>query len=235
MGGCAYLSLQIEDLMNQQPANSSFANNSSAISTVSPAATPAANPAAPAETPLARATPRKPPAKANARKAALPNKNANKNDDRCRHYTVAGRRCRHTVLDRASGLCFRHMGRPFQPTDEDLSSTFVGLSGFESAVEIHSFLAQLTLLLVQNRVSTRRAAILAYLGQTLLRTLPALDEELNPDNDHIFFDLPRPKRDDDISPERAFVDRMAELGARCETPVAPDGYDGWTSSLDKSK
>ena len=71
-GGCAYLSFQIEDLMNQQPANSSFANNSSAISTVSPAATPAANPAAPAETPLARATPRKPPAKANARKAALP-------------------------------------------------------------------------------------------------------------------------------------------------------------------
>lgn len=222
--------------MNQQPANSSFANNSSAISTVSPAATPAANPAAPAETPLARATPRKPPAKANARKAALPNKSANKNDDRCRHYTHAGRRCRHTVLDRASGLCFRHMSRPFQPSDEDLSSAFVGLSGFESAVEIHSFLAQLTALLVQNRVSTRRAAILAYLGQTLLRTLQAADEELNSDdNQQIIFDLPRPKRDDDISPERALVDRVAELGARCDTPVAPDGYDGWTSSLDKSK
>src|SRR5690242_14742556 len=179
MGGCAYLSSQIEDLMNQQPANSSFTNNSSAISTVSPAATPAANPAAPAETPLAKAATRKPqsPAKANARKAALPNKNANKNDDRCRHYTVAGRRCRHTVLDRASGLCFRHMSRSFQPSDEDLSSAFVGLSGFQSAVEIHSFLAQLTVLLVQNRVSTRRAAILAYLGQMLLRALQAADEE----------------------------------------------------------
>lgn len=223
--------------MNQQPANSSFTNNSSAISTVSPAATPAANPAAPAETHLAKAATRKSqsPAKANASKAALPNKNANRNDDRCRHYTAAGRRCRHTVLDRASGLCFRHMGRPFQPTDEDLSSAFVGLSGFQSAVEIHSFLAQLTVLLVQNRVSTRRAAILAYLGQLLLRTLNAVGEELEPEEPQFIFDLPRPKRDDDISPERAFVDRMAELGARCKTPVAADSYDGWTSDLEKSK
>lgn len=190
--GGAYLSSQIEELMNQQTANSSFTNNPSA-STLSPAVTPAANPAAAAETSLAKAETRKSqsPAKASARKAAL----GSNNDDRCRHFTAAGRRCRHTVLDRASGLCFRHMTRPFQPTDEDLSSAFVGLSGFESAVEIHSFLAQLTVLLVQNRVSTRRAAILAYLGQLLLRSSSAVDAELNPDNDQILFDLPRPKTD----------------------------------------
>lgn len=237
MGGVPISHLKSRTQMNQQTANSSFTNNSSATSTVFPAATPAANPAAPAETPLAKAATRKSqsPAKADARKAALPSKNANKNDDRCRHYTAAGRRCRHTVLDCASGLCFRHMSRPFQPTDEDLSSAFVGLSGFQSAVEIHSFLAQLTVLLVQNRISTRRAAILAYLGQTLLRTRQAVDLELNPNEEQIIFDLPRPKRDDDISPERALVDRVPELAARCETLVAPDGYDGWTSSLEKSK
>ena len=179
--------------MNQQPANSSFTNDSSAASTLSPAVTPAADTAAPAETPLAKPATRKSqsPAKASPRQAAL----TDKNDDRCRHYTHAGRRCRHTVLDRATGLCFRHMGRPFQPTDEDLSSAFVGLSGFESAVEIHSFLAQLTVLLVQNRVSTRRAAILAYLGQLLLRTQRAIAEEVENEPQQFIFDLPRPKRD----------------------------------------
>lgn len=91
------------------------------------------------------------------------------------------------------------------------------------------------LLLVQNRIGTRRAAILAYLGQTLLRTLPAIELELESEKPQFIFDLPRPKRDDDISPERAFVNRMAELGARCKTPVAPDGYDGWSSDLEKSK
>ena len=180
---------QIEDHMNQQTANSSFTNHSSVTSTLPPHATPAT----PAETPLAKVTTRESqsPAKANAHKAAL----TNKNDDRCRHYTAAGRRCRHIVLDRASGLCFRHMSRPFQPTDEDLSSAFVGLAGFQSAVEIHSFVAQLTVLLVQNRVSARRAAILAYLGQLLLRTRQAVDVELNPENGQIIFDLPRPKSD----------------------------------------
>ena len=130
------------------------------------------------------------------------------------------------------------MSRPFQPSDEDLSSAFVGLSGFESAVEIHSFLAQLTVLLVQNRVSTRRAAILAYLGQTLLRTRQAADEELNSDdNRQIIFDLPRPKRDDDTSPERAFVEKMSNYNTslKAAPPAEPDGYDGWSSSLEKSK
>ena len=43
----------------------------------------------------------------------------------------------------------------------------------------------------------------------------------------------RPKRDDIISPERAVVNRMAELGARLKTPAPPDSYDGYIP--DKSK
>lgn len=134
-------------------------------------------------------------------------------------------------MDPASGLCFRHVGLQFQPTDEDLSPAFAGLlSGFQSALRIHDFLTQLTVLLVQNRISTRRAAILAYLGQTLLRTLPAIEEELEPGEPQIIFDLPRPKRDDDISPERAMINRWAERNGGAATPVEPDGYDGWTSN-----
>ena len=60
---------------------------------------------------------------------------------------------------------------------------------------------------------------MAYTCSLLLRTLPAIDAELNPPDEEpqIIFDLPRPRRDYDISPERAMVDRMAPCCAT--TPV----------------
>ena len=163
--------------MNQPTANSSLVNNSAA-----PANAPLALPP-PATSPASKPKrPRKP------KHSARPSTN---DPDRCRHYTSSGRRCRLPVLDAPSGLCFRHVGRQFHVADEDLSPAFVGLlSGFRSAARIHAFLTQLTVLLVQNRVSTRRAAILAYLGQTLLRTLPAIDQQekaakdAEPDSSH---------------------------------------------------
>jgi len=106
------------------------------------------------------------------------------------------------------------MGRQFQPSDEDLSSAFAGLlSGFDSPSRIHAFLTQVTVLLVQNRVSTRRAAVLTYLGQTLLRTLPAIELELNPpeEDQQILFDLPRPRSDEPEDPERATYRRLSNL------------------------
>jgi len=76
---------------------------------------------------------------------------------------------------------------------------------------------------------------MAYTCSLLLRTLPAIDAELNPPDEEpqIIFDLPRPKRDYDISPERVMVDRMAPCCAT--TPVEPDGCDGYTSDSDNSK
>jgi hypothetical protein len=77
---------------------------------------------------------------------------------------------------------------------------------------------------------------MAYTCSLLLRTLPAIEEELQPETPPFVFDLPRPKRDDDISPERAYVNRMSELHTRVAAkPVEPDGYDGWTSIPDQSK
>ena len=217
--GCLSLIPKIEDNMNQQTANSSFTNNSSGpTNLLAPSATDNQAPA-PADSALPGAMrhPKSAP-KANRPKAGAPTLVAKKGlaaktEDRCRHYTAAGRRCRLTALDPASGLCFRHVGRPFQPSDEDLSSAFAGLlSGFQSPSRIHAFLTQVTVLLVQNRVSTRRAAILAYLGQTLLRTLPAINDELNPPDEpqHIIFDVPRPEPDDPVDPETAFYERMAK-------------------------
>jgi hypothetical protein len=76
-----------------------------------------------------------------------------------------------------------------------------------------------------------------YTCSLLLRTLPAIDLELNPPDQEpqIIFDLPRPKRDDVVSPERAMVNRMAARYAPITTPVAPDDYDGYTSISDPLK
>jgi hypothetical protein len=230
--------------MNQQTPDSSFTNNSSASSNLAPLVAPGESPqpkeAAAADVPLRKAVTRngKSTAIANERKATAVAKNPVKNEDRCRHYTSTGRRCRLGVLDPASGLCFRHVGLQFQPSDEDLLPAFGGLlSKLQSACGIHDFLSQLTVLLIQNRISTRRAAILAYLGQTLLRTLPAIEEELQPEQPTFVFDLPRPKRDDDISPERAFVEKMSKYHTSLKEapPAEPDGYDGWSSSLEQPK
>jgi hypothetical protein len=101
----------------------------------------------------------------------------------CSHRTRTGRRCRLPVLPN-SALCFRHgSGLETQRPDADLASAFNQLGHFRSAVVINEFLSKLLTLLVQDRISTRRAAVLGYLTNQLLRTLPAIDHELNSDDD----------------------------------------------------
>jgi hypothetical protein len=115
--------------------------------------------------------------------------------NRCNHKTPTGRRCRLNATSSASGLCPRHASLP--TASDDLSASFpTGLDEFMSAVQINAFLSQLALLLVQDRISPRRAAVLAYIQSLLLRTLPAVQIELDPepdDHEHRFiFNLPRP-------------------------------------------
>ena len=103
---------------------------------------------------------------------------------RCQHSTATGRRCRSVALDTNTGLCFRHFAlRNTQSDSIDLSSAFGDkLSQFNTAVGIHDFVAQLTTLLVQSRISCRRASVLAFCSQLLLRTLPAIEHEINGDD-----------------------------------------------------
>ncbi len=80
------------------------------------------------------------------------------------------------------------------------ASLTADLKEFRSAIPINDFLARLLLLLAENKISPRRAAVLAYITNQLLRTLPAIDRELNPKEDpnepaQIIFDAPRPERD----------------------------------------
>src|SRR6266404_3188117 len=66
------------------------------------------------------------------------------------------------------------------------------------AAQINDFLARLLLLLAQDKISTRRAAVLAYITNQLLRTLPAIAKEVNAEPTQIIFDMPGPDRDRNV-------------------------------------
>ncbi len=157
----------------------------------------------------------------------------------CSARTPSGRRCRMAISDPHSGLCFRHAAVSLRENSGDFSDALVcGIKEFHSAVDINHVLGELYKLLAADKISPRRGAVMAYTCNLLLRTLPAIEDELqrlNPPQ-QIIFDLPRPKRDDDVSPERAYINRMSELHTRVTAnPIEPDGYDGYTSNPDNSK
>src|SRR5713226_6952952 len=97
----------------------------------------------------------------------------------CRHRTVSGRRCRLRVLNPESHLCFRHAQlRQKKRRAEDLACDLAGqLTEFTSAADINSFLSRLLLLQAHDRIAPRRAAVMAYTCNLLLRTLPAIGYE----------------------------------------------------------
>ena len=124
---------------------------------------------------------------------------------RCQHRTVTGRRCRLAVVHPSSGLCFRHAFLRSKLGEEaDLRTALAGdLPDFTSAQQINAFLSKLILLLSENRVSPRRAAVIAYVGSLLLRSLPLVEVEwerssggdsTSPEPYIDFGDLPRPNR-----------------------------------------
>ena len=97
---------------------------------------------------------------------------------RCQHRTPAGRQCRLLASNTHSGLCVQHHVDHRQRTAADLSACLTKRSGsFETAQGINSLLVNLYRLLAENRISPRRAAVLAYINSLLLRTLPAMDAD----------------------------------------------------------
>jgi hypothetical protein len=122
----------------------------------------------------------------------------------CTFRTTSGRFCRLPVADSSSSLCFRHaLDRKNQNNATNLASSLTGDSEeFQTAVGIHASLSALFKLLAEDRISARRAAVLAYIANLLLRTIPLVHSELDRDsaspcskNQIDFGDLPRPKRD----------------------------------------
>src|SRR5579863_8511860 len=97
----------------------------------------------------------------------------------CRHIYDSGRRCRFPVLPSAN-FCMRHVEDQLKANlESDLTRQFgPNPLNFGSASEINEFLCSVARLTIEDRISIRRASVLAYIASLELRTLPAIDHEL---------------------------------------------------------
>ena len=117
---------------------------------------------------------------------------------RCQHRTPSGRQCRFRTSGAASRFCPRHNAIKKLRHSADLAAVLAAgdENTFQSAEGINHSLAELFTLLAKDRVSPRRAAVLAYIGSLLLRTLPAIEKETAaaPKNGpvKVIWDLPCP-------------------------------------------
>lgn len=102
---------------------------------------------------------------------------------RCAYITDAGRRCRLRVLDNQSGLCFRHFSLQQSAFAQDSQAAAIellaGVRDFSSAGSINLYLGNIVRQLAHRRISRPDAVALAYLGQLLMNTLPALKREMS--------------------------------------------------------
>lgn len=105
---------------------------------------------------------------------------------RCWYHSMSGRRCRQPIYDPNSGLCRKH-ARVKGALDKegfipDVSPFLTANPRHLDDLEgVHSFLSALAVLLAQNRISTRRAAVLSYICTQLIRTNIAIDRR-DPDS-----------------------------------------------------
>ena len=109
--------------------------------------------------------------------AQTTNSNPSNTSALCQHQFENGTRCRLPVLSADSAFCTRHarLGQN-QPVEEDFRAKLLRNSqDFQTAQGINFALGNLYDLVAQNRISTRRAAVLAYISSFLLRSLPAID------------------------------------------------------------
>src|SRR4029077_15780655 len=90
---------------------------------------------------------------------------------RCQHRFPSRRRCRLPVSDLRTGLCGNHVRDLQQRELADLSSALVGqMTKFETYDDINDVLSRLLVLTSLDRVSPRRAAVIAYICNLLLRS-----------------------------------------------------------------
>ena len=143
---------------------------------------------------------------------------------RCEHRFLNGTRCRLLVPNAESLFCRNHAQLPehdHAPVDLSASLT-VGLAEFKSAVPINEFLSRLLHLQAEDRIPPRRAAVMAYTCNLILRTLPAIEHEVNPEDvePRIIIDMPCPNRNDPVPPSHPVMDWLTP-GAGVPTSKEP--------------
>src|SRR5258708_10408809 len=95
---------------------------------------------------------------------------------RCAHRTPGGRQCRLPTSDAVSGLCPQHRAQHQQMEAADHYPHLTrNYHDFQTAQGSNHSLHSLYELLAQNRISPRRAAVLAYTNTFLLPTPPQIN------------------------------------------------------------
>ena len=110
-----------------------------------------------------------------SRNAASPN-----SEMLCTYRSPSGRRCRLPRADSHSGLCISHAKLEQQSRDvSEIAADLQTLSGeFKTASDVNHVLGKLFTLLSQDRIPPRKGAVLAYVGQLIVQTLPGVKREI---------------------------------------------------------
>ncbi len=98
---------------------------------------------------------------------------------RCRHLSPTGRQCCSPAAAPGSTLCARHAAAEPQQSVDFSAELLDGCGEFQRAQQINHSLVALYKLLAQGRISPRQAAVLAYIGSLVLRSLKAVDYDLD--------------------------------------------------------
>jgi hypothetical protein len=144
---------------------------------------------------------------------------------RCEHLTASGRRCRQLVAGPHEKLCFHHRALQQAKQAADLSGPLLSESqGFQTAQGINFALTNLYELLAADRISARRAAVLAHINSLLLRTLPAIDA----DAEAGILDPTLPEK---VVKSEATVTANSPVSAIPRTDSAAENASSWDSSV----
>ncbi len=133
------------------------------------------------------------------------NSSPTNDSSRCEHRFAKGARCRLPALGAHTVFCHRHAKLlENRCATADLTATLTdGLGQFKSPAAINDFLSRLLFLLAQDRISCRRAAVLAYITNQLLHTVSAMEQAVaKPKNTpvRVIWDTPRPARENGDQP-----------------------------------
>ena len=129
-------------------------------------------------------------------------------NSRCQHRFVNRKRCTMSTRNYDS-FCPPHAKlHRIEATATELTAN---LDQFRSVAELHDFLSRLLLLVAQNKISPRRAAVLAYITNQLLRTIHTMESDaaaaVKKQPVQIIIDVERPGRpsyDDPPDPPPSF-------------------------------
>lgn len=167
---------------------------------------------------------------------------------RCEYRSATGRRCRLSVTDAHSSLCRQHRAQQLQEQSSDHHLELVrNFEGFQTAQGINISLKHLYELLAQNRISPRRASVLAYINSLLLRSLPQIDADraagiidpTKPKSKPVTIAVPHsvvvdsaadPKLKPTLVPDSP-APKISDPATHSQNPLVPDSGSTWAPTI----